>query len=237
MRSTQSRIAVGSPTSASSTALRVNASNSPESSAAAESVAFCASWSSVRQNCLTAPSHTAAHAPAPVVLVKAHQSCASPRFKRHPSGTRNWLETMRKRRYYGWLIGKKRPTSGELHSQPEGGSAGNHFLTDDRHSHFKSANLATPDGDDLSRSTGVTYEPNPVRFMWYFTVRDMREADEVNSGRSGLGRSVALLMVAFGPLFRKTFADFGKSKMDNQRKLSHAALSRYYVASFPMGAA
>ena len=73
-----SRNAVGSPRSASSTALRVNASASPPSNAAAAIVVLLRQATGGRRDCPTGPFQTAARAPAPALLVQVHQSSASP---------------------------------------------------------------------------------------------------------------------------------------------------------------
>jgi hypothetical protein len=63
----------------------------------------CANRSGARPDCPTAPSRTAAHAPAPAVLVKAHQPCASPRFQSaaHSGAVHGREYAMRSRQYYG----------------------------------------------------------------------------------------------------------------------------------------
>src|SRR6202011_1828086 len=88
MRSRQSRIAVGSPASASSTALRVKASDSPSSSAAATLVALLREPIRRPAGFPDRP-FSNVRAPAPTVLVKAHQPFASPRSRRQISKPRS----------------------------------------------------------------------------------------------------------------------------------------------------
>ena len=82
MRSMQSRSAVGSPASASSTALRVKASDSPSSSTAAASVFLLRAPTGRPAGCPTGPLQMAARAPAPAV--KVLQSSGFPLFDRQP---------------------------------------------------------------------------------------------------------------------------------------------------------
>ena len=69
MHSMHSRNAVGSPTSASSTGLRVKASASPASRAAAGMASCCGTRPGGREGSPTGPSRTAARAPAPALLM------------------------------------------------------------------------------------------------------------------------------------------------------------------------
>ena len=74
IRSMQSRIAVGSPASASSTAARVRASAPPREALRQRASPCCGNRAGGRPGCPTGPSRTAARAPASAVLLTAHQT-------------------------------------------------------------------------------------------------------------------------------------------------------------------